>query len=265
MRLAFSSYHLMNKRRNTVRPKNLHGQVTEAIGRAILRGEYPPGATLPTEDALAARYDVSRAVLREAMKSLAAKGMVSIRPRAGTRILPRESWQILDAELLDWHAGGPIEPGFVTDLLDLRRMIEPQAARLAAERATPADVAAMRAAFQRMGAALEGQGDYVAADMAFHAALLAAAQNRFLHQLGGALERLLTFSTNISWKYPDAARGSLPLHGALLEAVERRDPEAAAAQITRLIDRHEIHLRGMLRGDVPQAPQGAGEAKGGNA
>ncbi len=230
------------------RLKNLHGQVAEALGRALLSGEFPPGTTLPTEDALAARHDVSRAVLREAVKTLAAKGMVSVRPRAGTRVLPRESWQILDAEVLDWMAGLPVDPGFVTDLLDLRRMIEPQAARLAAQRATPKDISAMRAALTRMGAALGGSGDYVAADMAFHAALHAAAHNRFLHQLGAALERLLTLSTNISWKYPDAARGSLPIHVALLDAVERRDPEAAAAQITRLIERHEIHLRGMLQG-----------------
>lgn len=230
------------------RLKNLHGQVTEALGRALLSGEFPPGAALPTEDALAARHDVSRALLREAMKTLAAKGMVSIRPRAGTRVLPRESWQILDAEVLDWMAGLPVDPGFVTDLLDLRRMIEPQAARLAAQRATPEDISAMHGALARMTAALDGAGDYVAADMAFHAALLAAAHNRFLHQLGAVLERLLTLSTSISWKYPDAARGSLPLHAALLEAVERREPDAAAAQIGRLIERHEIHLRGMLQG-----------------
>lgn len=244
------------------RLKNLHGQVTEAIGRAILQGEWPPGTPLPTEDALAARHGVSRAVLREAMKSLAAKGMVSIRPSAGTRVLPRHCWQLLDAEVLDWHAGLPMEPGFITDLLDLRRMIEPQAARLAAARATPRDIAAMRAAYQRMESALDGQGDYVAADMAFHAALLAAAQNRFLHQLGGALERLLTLSTNISWKYPDAARGSLPLHGALLEAVERRDAEAAAAHITRLIERHEVHLHGMLQADgtAPAGTEQGGES-----
>jgi DNA-binding FadR family transcriptional regulator len=229
------------------RLKNLHGQVAEAIGRALLAGEWPPGAALPTEDALAARYDVSRAILREAMKTLAAKGMVSIRPRAGTRVLPRASWQILDAEVLDWMAGLPVDPGFVTDLLDLRRMIEPGAVRLAALRATPRDIAAMREALGRMGRALDGGGDYVAADMAFHAALTAAAGNRFLHQLGGALERLLTLSTTISWQYPDAARGSLPIHAALLEAVERRDPDAAAAQITRLIERHEVHLRGMLQ------------------
>lgn len=231
--------------------KNLHGQVTEQIGRAILRGDWPPGAALPTEDLLATQHGVSRIVVREAMKSLAAKGLVSIRPRAGTRVLPRDRWQLLDAELLDWHAGLPIGPDFVADYLDLRRMIEPQAARLAARRATAGDIAAMRTAFNRMGAALDGEGDYLAADMAFHAALLNAARNRFIHQLGGALERLLTLSTSISWRYPDAARGSLPLHGALLEAIERRDPEAAAAQIARLIERHERHLRGMLQ-DIDQ-------------
>ncbi len=231
--------------------KNLHGQVTEAIGRAILGGEWPPGAALPTEDALAARYGVSRLLLREAMKSLAAKGMVSVRPSAGTRVLPRDRWQLLDADLLDWHLGLPVAPGFIADFLDLRRMIEPQAARLAAQRATPAQCATLREAYQRMAAALDGQGDYVAADMAFHAALLAAAQNRFLHQLGTALEKLLTLSTSISWRYPDAARGSLPLHAALLAAVERHEPEAAAAAITRLIERHENHLHGMM-----QAQQG---------
>jgi GntR family galactonate operon transcriptional repressor len=217
-----------------------------AIGRRILQGDLPPGTILPVEDLLAAEHGVSRAVLREAMKSLSAKGLVSIRPAAGTRVLPRERWQLLDAQVLDWHAGAPMAPGFVTDLLDLRRMIEPQAARLAAARALPRDLDAMRTAFAAMGRALDGEGDYVAADMQFHRALLGAAHNRFLHQLGAALERLLTLSTSISWKYPDAASGSLPLHGALLEAVAQGDGEAAAARITELIDRHDRHLRGML-------------------
>jgi DNA-binding FadR family transcriptional regulator len=246
-----------------LRVRSLQAQVTESIGRAILRGEVAAGAALPVEDALAASHGVSRAVVREAMKVLAAKGMVSVRPSAGTRVLPRGRWQLLDPDVLDWLGGSAPEPDFVTELLELRLMIEPEAARLAARRATAADVAAMRAALARMGAALDGEGDYVSADIAFHEALLEAAHNRFLNQLGGAMARLLRFSTNLSWRYPDAARGSLPVHGAVLEAVARGDAEDAAAHVLHLIERHERHLRGMLGEANHMARDSAGgEEKG---
>jgi DNA-binding FadR family transcriptional regulator len=238
--------------------------VTESIGRSILRGEVAAGAALPVEDVLAASHGVSRAVVREAMKVLAAKGMVSIRPSAGTRVLPRGRWQLLDPDVLDWLGGSAPEPDFVTELLELRLMIEPEAARLAARRATAADVAAMRAALVRMGAALDGEGDYVSADIAFHEALLEAAHNRFLNQLGGAMARLLRFSTNLSWRYPDAARGSLPVHGAVLEAVARGDGEDAAAHVLHLIERHERHLRGMLGEANHMARDSAGGEENGS-
>jgi DNA-binding FadR family transcriptional regulator len=238
--------------------------VTESIGRSILRGEVAAGAALPVEDVLAASHGVSRAVVREAMKVLAAKGMVSIRPSTGTRVLPRGRWQLLDPDVLDWLGGSAPEPDFVTELLELRLMIEPEAARLAARRATAADVAAMRAALVRMGAALDGEGDYVSADIAFHEALLEAAHNRFLNQLGGAMARLLRFSTNLSWRYPDAARGSLPVHGAVLEAVARGDGEDAAAHVLHLIERHERHLRGMLGEANHMARDSAGGEENGS-
>lgn len=233
-----------------MRTGRLHARVTEAIGRAILRGELAAGDGLPVEAALAATHGVSRAVIREAMKSLTSKGMVSVRPSTGTRVLPRGRWQLLDPDVLDWLgaevAGAGIAPDFVTELLELRRMFEPEAARLAALRATPADLAAMRAALGRMGTALAGGGDYVSADIAFHEALLEAAHNRFLNQLGGAMARLLRFSTTLSWRFPDAAHGSLPVHCAVLDAVARGDAEGAAAHVLHLIERHERHLRGML-------------------
>ncbi|WP_424136682.1 FadR/GntR family transcriptional regulator [Roseomonas chloroacetimidivorans] len=244
-----------------MRPGSLHARVTASIGRAILRGEVPAGSVLPVEDALAAAHGVSRAVIREAMKSLAAKGMVSVRPSAGTRVLPRGRWQLLDPDVLDWLSASPPEPDFVTELLELRLMIEPQAARLAARRATAADVAAMRSALARMEAMLDEGGDYVSADISFHEALLEAAHNRFLNQLGGAMARLLRFSTNLSWRFPDAARGSLPVHGALLEAVARGDGEAAASHVLHLIERHERHLRGMLGARDHTARDSAGEEK----
>ena len=250
-----------------MRSGSLHARVTEAIGRSILRGEIGAGHVMPVEDALAAAHGVSRAVIREAMKSLSAKGMVSVGPSTGTRVLPRGRWQVLDPDVLDWLGreaqGSGVTPDFVTELLELRRMIEPEAARLAALRATPADVLAMRGALARMGRALEEGGDYVSADIAFHEALLEAAHNRFLNQLGGAMARLLRFSTNLSWRYPDAAHGSLPVHRAVLEAVARRDAEGAAGQVLHLIERHERHLRGILGGMPGEEDHTARNSAGG--
>jgi DNA-binding FadR family transcriptional regulator len=239
--------------------------VTEAIGRAILRGEVAEGAALPVEASLAAAHGVSRAVVREAMKVLAAKGMVSIRPSTGTRVLPRRQWQLLDPEVLDWLgagvAGAEIAPDFIPEMLEIRRMFEPEAARLAARRATPADLSAMRLALGRMGTALAGGGDYVSADIAFHASLLEAAHNRFLNQLGGAMARLLRFSTNLSWRFPDAAHGSMPVHRAVMEAVASGDAEGAAAQVLHLIERHERHLRGVF-GEMTQTAHSSAGGEG---
>src|SRR5438128_7743542 len=116
--------------------RSLHDRVVHAIGRKILGGELPPGALLPAEPELGA----SRTVLREAIKVLAAKGLVEARPKIGTRVRPRDAWNLLDPDVLSWQREGTAPVAFLRKLTEVRRIVEPAAAELAGERATARDV-----------------------------------------------------------------------------------------------------------------------------
>jgi GntR family transcriptional regulator, galactonate operon transcriptional repressor len=221
--------------------RKFHDRVVEALGRQIGGGIYRPGAPMPVEAALGEEFGVSRVVVREAVKALAAKGMVEVRPRTGTRVQPRERWNLLDPQVIAWRAGnfsaGGQDETFIADLMELRRIVEPPAVRLAAIRALPADLRALRAAFLDMQAAVEMGGDYVTADLAFHGAILTACHNQFVQQLHGALSEILKTSFSISSRDPLRPALSLRLHEDLLLGIERQDPEVASAAADRLIAR----------------------------
>ncbi|MGX1123143.1 DNA-binding transcriptional regulator YhcF (GntR family) [Streptomyces ambofaciens] len=130
-----------------------HQRVVHELGRRIVAGAWVPGASLPVEDALAAEIGVSRGVLREAVKSLVAKGMLHVRPRTGTRVLPPEQWNHLDRDVLRWKQAGDAA-ALLRDTGELRRIVEPEAARLAADRAGPDDVSMLYESL----AAMEARG-----------------------------------------------------------------------------------------------------------
>ncbi|WP_419897480.1 FadR/GntR family transcriptional regulator [Roseomonas sp. USHLN139] len=229
--------------------KNLYGQVVDTLGRQIATGQLPVGP-MPSEPLLAERCGVSRVVLREAIKALAAKGMVSVGPSIGTRVLPRDNWALLDPQVLEWHAGSDLNRATIADLVELRRIIEPEAARLAASRATAEDLANIRLAYRRMEAALGHEAEYVLADAGFHTAVLLASHNQFLCQLRAALQQLLKLGFSLSSRHPNAAASTLPHHETLLLCLERRDGAAAAAAVQRLIACNLEHLRSVLGEDV---------------
>jgi DNA-binding FadR family transcriptional regulator len=237
------------------RRRNFHDQVVDELGRQIASGLFAPGEPVPTEPALAEQMGVSRVVVREAIKSLAAKGMVAVRPRTGTRVLPRERWNLLDPQVLEWQSGQGLDSRFIADLMELRRIVEPPAARLAAQRAEPSDLRAMRDAFRRMEAATAGHGDYVAADLAFHGAILTACHNQFIQQMHGALSQILKTSFVISTRPANAGVLSLPLHEDLLRSIERGDGEAAASAAEVLIARAGENLRSAIAA-MPKVPDG---------
>ena len=222
---------------STPRPKNFHDQIVDTLGRRMVAGELAAGERMPPEAQLAESLGVSRLALREAMKTLAAKGMVSIRTRTGTHVLPRRVWNLFDPAVLQWHAQGALDDKFVADLMQLRRLIEPAAARLATLKATPMQLQAIRVAFEAMVQAKD-DGAYIAADLGFHGAVLDACDNAFIGQLQGAIAEVLKVSFNASASpLPDDREKALALHRALLLALEARDPVAAAAAVDRLIDR----------------------------
>lgn len=216
--------------------KNVHGTILDLLGAAVVGGRYPAGSSIPPEPLLGEELGVSRTVVREAVKSLVAKGLVSTGPKVGTRVLPAEQWNWFDPDVIVWQSQVGLTREFLKDLQDLRRVVEPAAVRMAAERATPEDIAPIEAAFAGMKAAVEQGGDYVAHDLRFHQGLLRACHNRMLVQMSKALSALLRTSFEISTSRKDGPRNSLPLHREVLDAVIARDPQRAETAILVLID-----------------------------
>ena len=216
--------------------KNFHGHTVELLGEAVITGRYAVGASLPPEPMLCEELGVSRTVVREAVKSLAAMGLIITGPKLGTRVLPSDQWNWFDPDVITWQARAGLTPEFLRDLQDLRRVVEPAAVRLAAERASAEDIEEIERAYAGMKEAVENGGDYVTFDLRFHNGLLSAARNRMLAQMSKALNALLRTSFEISTTKPDGPALSLPLHRAVLDAVIAHEPQRAEAAVIRLID-----------------------------
>jgi DNA-binding FadR family transcriptional regulator len=241
--------------------KNVLGTTLDVLGEDIVAGRYPAGSSIPPEPTLGETLGVSRTVVREAIKSLVAKGIVSTGPKVGTRVLPAEQWNWFDPDVVAWQSKIGLTREFLRDLQELRRVVEPAAVRLAAERATPADLAEIEAAYAGMKTAIEQGGDYVKHDLRFHQGLLKACHNRMLVQMGKAIGALLRTSFEISTSKPDGPRESLPLHRAVLDAVIAGSPAKAERAILVLIDgaKEDIELVLASRRKLPSlavpAPQ----------
>lgn len=210
-------------------------RIAEEIGRRIVRGELPPGTPLPPETVLLEELGVSRTTLREAFKILAAKGMLSAKPKVGTVVRPESAWSLLDPEVLGWlFDSGDLEAA-LAELFETRRMIETEAAGLAAEMAGPAEVARIRAAYDRMaepGLPIDRALD---ADVAFHRAIIESAANRFLRALAEVSETALRATVKLSVRRPGGLPHSLPQHLAVLRAIEAHDAEGARSAMRELI------------------------------
>ena len=216
--------------------KNVHGNTVDHLGEAIVAGRYGVGASIPPEPLLCAELGVSRTVVREAVKSLIAKGLMTTGPKVGTRVLSSDHWNWFDPDVIGWQSKAGLTPEFLRDLQDLRRVVEPAAMRLAAERATAQDLAEIELAYAGMKRAVEGGGDYVTYDLRFHQGLLRACRNRMLVQMSKALGALLRTSFEISTRRKDGPVNSLPLHREVLDAVIAHDPDRAETAIRVLID-----------------------------
>jgi DNA-binding FadR family transcriptional regulator len=213
----------------------VHGRIVHTIGRRIVNGDIRPGDQLPDP----ATVRASRGVVREAIKVLAAKGLVVARPRTGTRVRPPESWNLLDPDVLAWQQEGLPRGVFLEKLTEVRLLIEPGAAALAAVRAGPDEIAALQKALRDMGDALDRTPpDYEAyndADIRFHRAVVEACDNDVLEQMGNMVSRSLLIAFNAAVRVPGLPRTSLPRHQAIVDAIRRRQPNRARAAMERLV------------------------------
>lgn len=226
--------------RSSLPGKRLPAQVIQVLGRRVVAGIYPEGEALPNEALLCEELGVSRTALREGLKVLGAKGLLLARPRIGTRVLPRAQWQMLDADVLAWRCELPPDDMFISQLAEMREIIEPAAASLAASKRSDADLALIDAAFSRMKKA-RTQADWVSADLAFHQALLQATGNALLIPLvgliGSALESVLVLGAAHAHKVAHDFKVALPEHERVMEAIRQGDaPAAHRAMIFLLSD-----------------------------
>jgi DNA-binding FadR family transcriptional regulator len=211
----------------TYRQRNLHGHVVHEIGSRIMRGFFKPMDVLPDEESMANQLGVSRTVVREAIKVLAAKGLVETRTRRGTLILQDRFWNRLDPDVLSWIDEAGHDAQFLKQLTEMRKIVEPAAASLAATRADESEIAIIAEACANMKGNLANERAYAEADTNFHCTILEASHNEFLKPIGNAIRAALRASMKVT-KPTDHSNRSLPLHLEILNAIRRRDPEAAA-------------------------------------
>ncbi len=190
-----------------------------------MSGRIRPGEGLPNTQDLSAELGVSRSALREAIKVLGAKGMLEVRPRTGTRVLPRSSWNLMDPELLGW-CGPSMDADLVRSLLECRHLIEPGAAALAAQRATTTQLALIEAALDRMAQAAT-LDERVEADLDFHVAVLRASGNLFLAQWGLTVSSVLLAAFRLSTGASDSYDVAFSAHRDVVEAIRLRDASGA--------------------------------------
>jgi DNA-binding FadR family transcriptional regulator len=232
-------------------------RIAEKLGTAILGGVFRPHELVPGEIELCRRFGASRPVVREALKLLAGKGFIVSRRRAGTCVRPREAWHLLDADVLAWRLkDGRAEPKFVLDLLHARAVVEPAAAAMAARARTPQTLQTIETAFADMQRAAHSAALFAEPDIRFHKAILTATDNDVMMAFGALIEAALGIFVRIASRHPEAPAPSVPLHGAILEAIRRRDAEGAHAAMMALIERTSGNVRRNVRLDVRQAARG---------
>ena len=231
----------------------VHSELAAGIGRRILDGTYPPGSLLPNEAEWGQIFGASRTAVREAIKTLNGKGLLVSRPKIGSRVEPRERWNLLDRDVMAWHRATLDERTFLLSLQEIRRILEPGAAVLAATRRSPEQLARLQRALADMQAARRNPEAMVAADVRFHLALITAANNELLAPFGIVIEQALASMFAYTTSHAVHPEQMLPLHAAVVEAIAAGSPEAARKTMTALLDDTDETLESM-RQDPVRAP-----------
>lgn len=215
--------------------QGLHARLLAQLGPAITAGEYPTGAVLRADE-IAERYEVSRTVVREAVRVLESMRLVESRRRVGATVRPIEEWNVYDPQVITWRLAGADRARQLRSLTVLRSAVEPVAARLAAELATAAQCAELTEQALGMVATSRGQQleAYLVHDVAFHRVILRASGNEMFAQLGDVVAAVLTGRTAHQVMFTDPDPAAVTLHVQVAEAVRARDA-VRAEELTREI------------------------------
>lgn len=215
---------------------NLSQRMVQELGKSIICGEYANDSSLPTEAELCEKFGVSRSAVREAVKMLSAKGLISSKPRQGIRIQQEENWNIFDPDLLRWSLESNPSMNVLKEFLQMRIAIEPEAAALAARNADPKHIEAIEIALERMRNAPEGTQEDLDSDIAFHVSILYASKNRFYIRL----RDFITTALRVSISHTTPIKGNhlavVEDHAKVLAAIKNKNAERAKHSMLLLID-----------------------------
>ena len=229
-----------------------HDQIVRALAQDILSGILAPGDKLPMEADLLVRFGVSRTALREALKTLSAKGFLSVKTRVGTRVTDSVHWNFFDKEVLVWRVAIGMDAEFRRHLAEVRRSLEPTAAALAAKHRTAADLAAMQAALDWMRREHASAQEFARADLALHLAIGAASQNPMIRSVAGVIETALleAFTLSPPTRAADLHHDTVEAHARIVERIGAGDEAGAAQAMLAVID------AGYQRVEAEQSPAG---------
>lgn len=222
--------------------RTLSDQLVNELGQFIVNGNFLPGERLEDESVLIERYKVSRSVVRDAIKILVGKGMLVVRRGIGTVVRPRSDWTLFDSDVLAWHQHSNTQPQYLSQLLDVRRAIEPKAAHWATKYADKEATDAIMAAYQQMEATVSDAERFVVADAQFHRSILHASGNEFLMALENLVFSALLSSIARTNRSTEDNIASLPLHLRVAEAILAGEAEQAEASMVTLLDDTKLRL-----------------------
>ena len=241
----------------TRRAHSNHAEVARSIGVDIIGGRYSDGARLPGDAELTAMFGVSRPVLRESVKTLVAKGLLSTKARVGTVVRERGAWNMFDADVLAWHLDAGIDKRFLGDLAEIRLAVEPRAAALAAVRRTDGDIVALQRSMERMRQEASDSIGFAEADLALHVAVASASGNLFMRSIGHVIEAALRAAFLLSAPVETDDRETVLLwHQRIVDAIADGDVEMATRSMIEVIH------NGMQRHERSPEVHEAGEAPG---
>lgn len=225
----------MASAQNETKGLRIHQTIARQIGIAILSGEIQPGGALDGEIEQSEALHVSRTAYREAIRILIAKGLLESRPKAGTHVTPRARWSMLDPDVLGWMFSGKPNERFIHELFELRGVIEPAAAALAARRRTDAQLTSMREGLEAMRVHTLATAEGRDGDRQFHSAILEATANEPLASLSSSVSAAVTWTTHFKQRGGSVPRDPLGEHLALYKAIEAGDAEAARRAMEHLL------------------------------
>lgn len=232
--------------------KNYHSYVITEVGLAIASGRQAVGSILPNDAEMMDAYGVSRTVLREALKTLEAKGLVEARAKVGTRVLPRNRWNLFDRQVLGWIQESGPDTAFLTSFVELRDTIELQTAGLAAQRRSAEQLRMLVYWQNQRSQSATMPEPYALAEFEFHRILCEATQNPFLRAASALVEFgvVQAIAPRLTAGLTEFSSEKEPHYQALAEAVGHGDPPAARAAMTAILEQDK---RWILSAPTPDA------------